>query len=45
MIVTEGTYPSFESQAFVGQPGIATREQAAGWKKVADAVHATGARS
>jgi 2,4-dienoyl-CoA reductase-like NADH-dependent reductase (Old Yellow Enzyme family) len=44
MIVTEGTYPSFESQAFVGQPGIATDKQAAGWKKVTAAVHEGGGK-
>src|SRR3954471_3053618 len=44
LIVTEGTYPRFESQAFVGQPGIVTDEQAAGWARVADAVHARGGK-
>ncbi|WP_051027423.1 alkene reductase [Cellulosimicrobium cellulans] len=44
MIVTEGTYPSPESQAYVGQPGIATDDQTAGWVRVADAVHAEGGR-
>ena len=42
MIITEGTFPSNESRAYSGQPGIVTAEQAAGWKKVADAVHARG---
>ena len=44
LIVTEGTYPNPESQAFVGQPGIVTDEQVAGWRRVADAVHARGGR-
>lgn len=44
LIVTEGTYPSHQSQAFVGQPGIVTDEQAAAWRRVADAVHARGGR-
>src|SRR3712207_1173249 len=44
LIITEGTYPRFESQAFVGQPGIVTDEQVAGWRRVADAVHARGGR-
>jgi 2,4-dienoyl-CoA reductase-like NADH-dependent reductase (Old Yellow Enzyme family) len=44
LIVTEGTYPSFESQAFVGQPGIVTDEQVEGWRRVAEAVHARGGR-
>ncbi len=42
LIVTEGTYPSAESRAYPGQPGIVTAEQAAGWARVADAVHARG---
>ncbi|WP_448626096.1 alkene reductase [Geodermatophilus sp. URMC 64] len=44
LIIAEGTYPSFESQAFVGQPGIVTDEQVAGWRRVADAVHHRGGR-
>jgi N-ethylmaleimide reductase len=44
LVVTEGTYPRFESQAFVGQPGIVTDEQVAGWRRVAEAVHARGGR-
>ncbi|MGY1640210.1 alkene reductase [Geodermatophilus sp. SYSU D00703] len=44
LIVTEGTYPSPESQAFVGQPGIVTDEQVEGWRRVAEAVHARGGR-
>ena len=39
LIIAEGTYVNFESQAFVGQPGIVTDEQAEGWRRVADAVH------
>ena len=42
LIVTEGTYPSHESRGYPGQPGIVTDEQAAGWARVADAVHAAG---
>src|SRR3954454_23218858 len=44
LIITEGTYPNHESQAFVGQPGIVTDEQVAGWRRVADAVHSRGGR-
>ncbi|GHD49561.1 alkene reductase [Mycetocola manganoxydans] len=44
LIITEGTYVSAESQAFVGQPGIVTPEQIEGWRRVADAVHAKGGR-
>jgi 2,4-dienoyl-CoA reductase-like NADH-dependent reductase (Old Yellow Enzyme family) len=42
--VTEGTYPDPQGQAFVGQPGIVTDEQVAGWRRVAEAVHARGGR-
>jgi 2,4-dienoyl-CoA reductase-like NADH-dependent reductase (Old Yellow Enzyme family) len=44
MIITEGTFPSAESRAYPGQPGIVTDEQVAGWRAVADAVHARGGR-
>ncbi|MGH1525506.1 alkene reductase [Leifsonia sp. L25] len=44
LIITEGTYPSHESRAYPGQPGIVTEEQIAGWRAVADAVHAKGGR-
>ncbi|CAD5989502.1 alkene reductase [Agreia sp. COWG] len=44
LIVTEGTYPTAGSQAYPGQPGIETDEQAAGWARVADAVHANGGK-
>nr|BFD88170.1 alkene reductase [Streptomyces sp. Xyl84] len=44
LIITEGTYPNHEGQAFVGQPGIVTDEQVAGWRRVAEAVHARGGR-
>jgi N-ethylmaleimide reductase len=44
LIITEGTYPSHESQAYAGQPGIVTDEQVEGWRRVAEAVHARGGR-
>lgn len=42
LIVSEGVYPSATGQGFVRQPGLATHEQVAGWKRVTDAVHAEG---
>jgi len=42
LIVTEGTYPTQEGRGYPGQPGIVTDEQAAGWRRVADAVHERG---
>ncbi|QIX49074.1 alkene reductase [Rhodococcus sp. DMU1] len=44
LIIAEGTYVNHESQAFVGQPGIVTGEQVAGWRRVAEAVHDRGGR-
>ncbi|MPQ99983.1 alkene reductase [Modestobacter sp. I12A-02628] len=44
MIITEGTYPTAEGRSYDGQPGIVTDEQAAGWARVADAVHERGGR-
>jgi N-ethylmaleimide reductase len=42
LVVTEGTFPAFSCRAFPGQAGIADGEQAAGWARVAEAVHAAG---
>ncbi|WP_448059857.1 alkene reductase [Cellulomonas hominis] len=44
LIITEGVYTSHEAQAFGGQPGIVDDAQAAGWRRVTDAVHAAGGR-
>ncbi|MFJ6077226.1 alkene reductase [Pseudarthrobacter sp. NPDC092419] len=44
LIVSEGIYPTIGGRSYAGQPGIATEEQIAGWKKVTDAVHAEGGR-
>ena len=42
LIVSEGTFPSPAGKGFVGQPGLVTPEQLAGWRRVTDAVHARG---
>lgn len=42
LVVTEGTFPAFSCRAFPGQAGIADEAQAAGWARVAEAVHAAG---
>ena len=42
LIVAEGTWPTAVGQSYCRQPGIATPEQIAGWKRVTDAVHARG---
>lgn len=44
LIITEGTWPVREGRTWIGQPGIETAEQVAGWRRVADAVHAAGGR-
>lgn len=44
LLITEGTFPSAESKAYPGQPGIVTDAQAAGWRAVAEAVHARSGR-
>jgi N-ethylmaleimide reductase len=44
LIVTEGTSPSAEAKGYWRMPGIWSEAQTAGWKKVADAVHAEGGR-
>ncbi|GHA69664.1 alkene reductase [Streptomyces tauricus] len=42
LIITEGTQPSADGQGYPNTPGIHTPEQTAGWREVADAVHAGG---
>lgn len=44
LIVTEGTQPSEDGQGYLMTPGIYTAAHVAGWRAVADAVHAHGAR-
>ena len=44
LIVTEGTQPSAVGQGYPGTPGLHTDEQVAGWRLVADAVHARGGK-
>lgn len=43
-IVAEGTQPSATGQGYLDTPGIHTPEQVAGWRLVADAVHAADGR-
>ena len=40
LIITEGTQPSDDGQGYLNTPGIYTEAHIAGWRKVADAVHA-----
>jgi N-ethylmaleimide reductase len=42
MLVTEGTAVSPQAQGFPNAPGIYTLGQIAGWRAIADAVHARG---
>ena len=42
LIVTEGTAPSAVGQGYLNVPGLDTGEQVAGWRLVADEVHAGG---
>ena len=44
LIITEGTQPSPEGKGYWRTPGIHSPEQVAGWRRVADAVHAAGGR-
>jgi N-ethylmaleimide reductase len=43
-IVTEGTQPSAIGQGYLNTPGIHSKEQIQGWRKVTDAVHAADGR-
>ncbi|WP_102192971.1 alkene reductase [Microbacterium aurantiacum] len=42
LIITEGTQPSADGQGYLNTPGIYTDAHIAGWRGVADAVHAGG---
>ncbi|MEW5550792.1 alkene reductase [Peribacillus frigoritolerans] len=42
LIISEGTQPSEDGQAYLWSPGIYNKEQVEGWKKVTDAVHGAG---
>ncbi len=44
LIITEGTQPSAVGKGYLDTPGIHSPEQVAGWRRVADAVHARGGR-
>jgi 2,4-dienoyl-CoA reductase-like NADH-dependent reductase (Old Yellow Enzyme family) len=44
LIITEGTQPSAVGQGYLNTPGLHSPEQVAGWRRVADAVHAEGGR-
>ena len=43
LLIAEATYVSRQGNGGYGSPGIETDAQAAGWRKVVDAVHAKGA--
>jgi 2,4-dienoyl-CoA reductase-like NADH-dependent reductase (Old Yellow Enzyme family) len=43
LVITEGTYTdTTHSQGYLNQPGLATDGHIDGWRRVTDAVHATG---
>jgi N-ethylmaleimide reductase len=44
LILSEGTWPSPEAIGAVHVPGLFTKEQAEGWKRITDAVHEAGGR-
>ncbi|AGA28630.1 LOW QUALITY PROTEIN: NADH:flavin oxidoreductase [Singulisphaera acidiphila DSM 18658] len=44
LIITEGTHPSPLGRGYTYCPGLHNAEQAAGWRKVTDALHEAGGR-
>lgn len=42
LVISEGAQPSEDGQGYLNTPGIYTPEHVAGWREVADAVHAGG---
>lgn len=44
LIITEGTAITADARGYPGAPGIYAAEQVAGWRRVADRIHAQGGR-
>ncbi|NIX77774.1 alkene reductase [Microvirga terricola] len=44
LLISEATQISQQGQGYINTPGIYTKEQVAGWRKVTDAVHKAGGR-
>src|SRR5476651_1659123 len=44
LIITEGTSPTPESLGYPRIPGLFSKEQVEGWKKITEAVHAGGSK-
>lgn len=46
LLITEGTYQDerYGCRAYLSQPGIVTARHVAGWRRIADAIHANGAK-
>lgn len=44
LIVSEGIAPSLSGQQYLTQPGLFTEEQVEAWRRVTEAVHASGGR-
>src|SRR6201994_839816 len=44
LLITEATQVSQQGQGYQDTPGIYSKEQVAGWRKVTDRVHANGGR-
>ena len=44
LIISEGVFPVALGKGYIRTPGIETTQQVAAWKKVTDAVHASGGR-
>lgn len=44
LIVTEGVFPVMEGRTWIGQPGLETDAQVAGWRTVTGSVHHAGGK-
>ena len=44
LLITEGTQPSADGQGYLRTPGVHAEDHVAGWRRVADAVHAGGGK-
>jgi N-ethylmaleimide reductase len=44
LIISEGTQPSADGQGYLMTPGIYTKDQVEGWRRITEAVHAEGGK-
>ncbi|QWT22162.1 alkene reductase [Bacillus sp. NP157] len=44
LIISESSHPTFDSRGYIGAPGIYTDAHTRAWRRISDAVHASGGK-